>query len=652
MHEGRQRLAGREASRVATAIGRAARHILSQQKDDGHWCAELEGDTILESEYALLLYFLGRDDDPKIPRLASYVRAQQLESGGWSNYPGGPAEVSVSAKAYFFLKLAGDNAASPHMRAARHTIRELGGLDACNSYTRILFAIFGQLGWQEAPAVPPEIVLLPGWFYFNIYEMSSWSRAIVVPLSIIWAKKPLRRLAPRHGLDELKVERESPAAPVEPRRRRLWGRFFLGVDRLLKAIERLRLTPLRGRAVNAAESWMRERLVDSDGLGAIFPPMVNTVMALVCLGASPDDDEVLAELAELERLEIAEGEALRLQPCFSPVWDTALAVNALVATGRAADDPALVRACEWLVDREIRRSGDWRRRTADCEPSGWCFEYANAFYPDCDDTAEVLKALAAVDAGSGESTRRRAAIERGCAWQRAMQSTNGGWGAFDKDCDKEILEFVPFADHNAMIDPPTVDLTARSIRALLATGSDIADPAIRRALAFLYSEQERDGSWYGRWGANYIYGTWLALSALREAGEDLRSHAVQGGVRWLLSVQNEDGGWGESLDSYDDPAVKGRGESTASQTAWALMGLLAAGGLGDAQASAAIRRGVVRLLTTQRPDGSWYDENWTGTGFPKVFYLRYHLYACYFPLEALARFRTAAATHDGPGLAA
>jgi squalene-hopene/tetraprenyl-beta-curcumene cyclase len=687
-------------SPLALAIEATQSWLLAAQADDGHWCGELEGDTILETEYVILLHFLGRLDDPRVAKAARYVRRQQLPGGGWAIYPGGPPEVSGSVKAYFVLKIAGDDPAAAHMRRARQTILELGGIDACNSFTKIYLSICGQYDWWDCPAVPPEMMLLPRWLYFNLYEMSSWSRGIVVPLSIVWAMRPVRPVGPAHGIAELRLpagtarersERSAagagggaaartaadrpgtarPAAaaadsagaeertggglwavnaarlaPASLRNlalggaSRFWRIFFHALDRLLKAGERLALRPFRRRALARAEAWVLERLEDSDGLGAIFPPIVNTIFALCSLGYSAEDPVVQSQIAELEKLEIEEDGALRLQPCFSSVWDTALALHALADAGLASEHAALQGARRWLLDREIRRTGDWSVKAPGAPPGGWCFEYRNAFYPDCDDTAEVLTALAGLSGGAGEP-----AALRGLAWLLAMQNEDGGWGAFDRACDKQVLTHVPFADHNALLDPSTADVTGRVVDSLCRLGLSPEEPVLARAVAFLRAEQESDGSWYGRWGCNYIYGTWLVLRALARcdapAATRLSGSAVTAdascrrAAEWLLSCQNADGGWGESPRSYDDPAQKGKGASTAAQTAWALMGIFATG----LAATPAAERGVGYLLRTQRDDGSWYDEPWTATGFPSVFYLRYHLYAVYFPLMALAEYR-------------
>ncbi|MEP6801844.1 MAG: squalene--hopene cyclase [Acidobacteriota bacterium] len=632
------------ATPVTSAMDAARRYLLSIQSPDGHWCGELEGDTILESEYLLTLFFLGRAGDPRFEKAAEYLRRQQLPEGGWVNYPGGPAEVSASVKAYFALKLAGDPPDAPHMARARGVIRALGGIAACNSFTRIYLSVFGQSDWADCPAVPPELVLLPDWLPFNLYRMSSWSRAIVVPLSILWAFKPLCPVPDSARIDELRLE----APPAEgsrrraPARERRWRRFFVLVDRGLKFVERAPWKPFRERALRAAEAWILLRLEKSGGLGAIFPPIVNTILAMRCLGYPLDDPRLLSQIKELERLEIEEDETVRIQPCFSAVWDTALALLALRESGLAEDDSDLLRGAAWLIDREVRSVGDWQRRAPGLSPGGWFFEYENEFYPDADDTAEVLAALAEVRFPDGRAEeRRRAAVGRGLSWQLGMQNSDGGWAAFDRGCDNEALTFIPFADHNAMIDPSCEDITGRTLDALKKLGR-LSDPAVARATEFLSRRQEPDGTWYGRWGCNYIYGTWLALRGLESAGVDLSAERWQRAAGWLRRHQNSDGGWGELPRSYDDPSVKGIGPSTPSQTAWALMALLAAG----EGPSESVERGVDYLLCQQLYDGSWKDASWTGTGFPGVFYLRYHLYATYFPLWALSQYDRAKRRHE------
>lgn len=630
------RKAEERAQGLTGALERARENLLSLQEPDGHWCGELEADSVLESEYIILLHFLGRTDSGDARRAAEEIRRRQRPDGAWAIYPSGPDEVSASVKAYLALKLMGDSPEAPHMRRARRVIRELGGVEATNTYTRIYLALVGEYEWDLCPAIPPEMMLLPEWFAFNLYEISSWSRGIFVPLSILWAERPVRPVPEHASIDELRIgfgrRWELGESPFERR----WRSFFYAVDEGLKGLERLGVTPLRERALDAAERWIRERQADTDGLGAIFPAILNTVMALVTRGYSPEHPAVAGELEALERMTIREEETLRIQPALSPVWDTAQSIVALRESGLPADHPALERGAEWLVEREVRRPGDWCRKGVRAEPSGWYFEYANPFYPDCDDTAEVLYALESVrprDAGLRE--RVEAARERGLSWLLAMQNDDGGWAAFDRGChDQEFLACVPFADHNAMLDPSCADITGRVLTLLGQRGRDTGDPAVRGGVRFLRREQRADGSWYGRWGCNYLYGTAFALLGLADVGEDMRRERYRRSVQWLASVQNEDGGWGETLRTYAEPAAKGRGPSTAAQTAWALLALHAAG----ADESDAARRGLEYLVRTQQEDGGWDDETWTGTGFPEVFYLRYHYYDDYFPLLALATY--------------
>jgi squalene-hopene/tetraprenyl-beta-curcumene cyclase len=625
------------AEELTAAAGRARAGLLADQRPDGHWCGELEGDTILESEFVLLLAFLGRRDDPRVARAANHLRTKQQADGGWPNYPGGPAEISVSVKAYFALKIAGDPVDAPHMKRAAACVRKLGGAEATNSFTRFYLALLGQIPYSACASVPAELILLPRWFAFNVYAMSAWSRTIFVPLSVVDAFKPVTQLPDALGIRELFLAPpETPRWPAKPTAQWFsWTNFFLGIDWCIKKAQRLGLTPLRRWAVKRAVAWMRDRARDgeSDGIGAIFPPIVYHAIVLKALGVPAGDPEMQWVMGQLDDLSIEENGELRLQPCKSPVWDTALSLIGVADAGQAAASDEVEAAVQWLLDREVRRSGDWAKTVRGVEPGGWFFEYHNSHYPDVDDTAMVLIALAR----SGHHTRGAAlpAVHRALNWLVAMQNTNGGWGAFDRNIENEVLEKVPFADHNAMLDPACPDITARVLEALSHYGYRVGQEPVDRAVRFILGRQEETGAWFGRWGVNYVYGTWQVLVGLAAVGFDTSLPVARRAVRWLKDVQNADGGWGESCRSYDDPSQAGVGESTASQTAWAVLGLLAAG----EAASVEVRAGVEYLVGTQNAGGVWTEAPFTGTGFPRVFYLKYHMYPVYFPLMALARYQ-------------
>ena len=619
-------------------LQRARRCLLAQQRPDGHWRGELQGDTILESEYILLMAFLGREGEDKVRKAANYlVQQQRPDGGGWSNHPGGPVDINVSVKAYFALKLAGHAADTPHMRKAREAILAQGGAVRCNSYTKFYLAFLGQFPYENCAAVPPEMLFLPKWAYFNIYAMSAWTRTIIVPLSLFYAHKPIRRIPAERGVAELFVD--DPHKPVWPhtptRRLFTWTNFFLAADQMIKWLEVWGPQFVRRKAIEKASAWMIEHFNDSDGVGAIFPPIIYTIISLHCLGFAPESDEMRYALAQLDDLMIEEGDTLRVQPCFSPVWDTALSLNALAMAGADASHSAIVKATRWLLDREVRRPGDWSLMNPGVEPGGWYFEYRNGFYPDIDDTAMVLMGLART--GPQLPATAIPATKRGVNWLLHMQNQDGGWAAFDRDINHEILTKVPFADHNAMLDPSCPDITARALEALGQYGIRVGHPQVDRGVEFITRTQDKRGCWIGRCGVNYLYGTWQVLIGLEAAGYDMTQPMVRRAVAWLESAQQENGGWGETCQSYDDPALAGQGEVTASQTAWALLGLIAAG-----QAdSDAVRRGILYLIETQGPDGNWREDQFTGTGFPKVFYLKYHMYRLYFPLMALAQYKRA-----------
>jgi squalene-hopene/tetraprenyl-beta-curcumene cyclase len=619
--------------RLEQAIERGAEHLLSLQLEPGYWLGELEADSTLESDYIYYLHVLGKADPARISKLSNYVRQKQLADGGWSIYPGGPSELNATCKAYFALKLAGDDPKSAHMIQARETVLRLGGLERSNSYVRFYLAVAGALGWDLVPSILPEMMLLPSWFYLNIYEMSSWTRGIVIPMAILSALRPDWRLPERAHVDELFCDpKQKTAAFAWSDQLISWRNFFLATDRAMKLYEKLPWKPLRQRALREAKSWLLEHLERTEGLAAIYPAMMNSIFALIALGHGPDDPLTSREIREFARFEIEEENTIRLQPCVSPVWDTCIAMVALEEAGVPADHPALVKSAEWILSKQVLGPGDWQVKNKDAEPGGWVFEFRNDFYPDVDDTAFVLMALQRVK--FPDPTRMEAAVRRGIQWLLSMQNRDGGWAAFDRDNNKGFLCNIPFADHNAMLDPSTADVTARVLECLGRFGWSANHPAIQRALKFLLKDQCEDGSWFGRWGVNYVYGTSGVLRSLETVSLTAKEYC-QRAVRWLRSVQKSDGSFGESLRSYDEPHTKGEGASTASQTAWGLIGLLAGGETTDP----AIQNAVSYLVDQQNTDGSWSENEFTGTGFPCVFYLKYHLYRNSFPLYALARFR-------------
>jgi squalene-hopene/tetraprenyl-beta-curcumene cyclase len=626
-------------SRVAAATDAARRFLFSLQHREGYWCGELEADTTLESDYILLHTLLGTGNPERIRKAANYILRRQNEDGGWSIYLGGPSNISASVKAYFGLKLAGYRADHPALEKARRKILELGGVTQVNTFTKIYLCFFGQYDYMSVPAVPPEIVLFPNWFWFNIYEISSWSRGILVPLAIAYAKKPFKKIPPEMGVEELFLHGKSKKHMRLPWAKELvsWRNFFLVVDRVTHWLEAVHIRPLRSIAIRAAEKWILERFEGSDGLAAIYPAMMNSIIALRCLGYSLDDPQMIRALDEFEALGIEEEDTFRMQPCKSPVWDTAYALYALGESGVQRTEARLLAAADWMLRKQVTLSGDWAVKNWSANPGGWYFEFNNEFYPDVDDTAMVLLALAQVDHPDEGYLHKSA--ERAKEWVLSMQCRNGGWASFDKNNNRMVFQYVPFADHNAMLDPATVDITGRVLEMLAGGGGTRQQAAVKRAIKFIKQQQESDGSWFGRWGVNYIYGTMQVLRGLRAIGEDPHEAYIQQAAEWLRMMQNPDGGWGETCDSYDDPNKKGVGPSTASQTAWAVLGLLAAG---DTR-SDSLARGIAYLLRTQQKNGNWEEPYCTGTGFPRVFYLKYHLYRTYFPLLALTSYAKAMA---------
>ncbi|MFQ5714148.1 MAG: squalene--hopene cyclase [Candidatus Scalinduaceae bacterium] len=621
---------------LGSAIRKARSHLLKEQdKREGFWVGELEGDVALTAEYMMLMNFIDRVDVVKQKKAAKYLVETQQKDGGWNIYYKGPSDISISVKCYFALKLAGYSKEEPFMKKARDCILNMGGIMKSNTFTKIYLAIFGQFDWQGIPALPIEVILLPNSFYFNIYEFSYWSRCIVVPLGIIMAMKPKHSVGGNAALDELYV---IPRNKVSYRVVRDQDKFslknvFINIDSVLRRYEKNPFKPLRKLAIEKAEKWILQRLDKSGGLGAIWPAMVNSVMAMKCLGYRDEHPDYRRALLEIEKLEVYDKETLHMQPCVSPVWDTPWSIMALSESGLSNDHPALIKAGQWLLKREVRSFGDWSLKNPVKEPSGWYFQHANEFYPDSDDTTVVLMALRLIDLP--DKNRKREAILRGFKWLLGMQCRDGGWGSFDRDNNKEILNRIPFADWNALLDPSTGDLTARVLDLMAGLGYNKDYPPAGKAIEFLKKEQEEDGSWFGRWGVNYIYGTWSALSGLHLIKEDMTQDYVRKAASWLKSVQNRDGGWGETIKSYWNESFKAIGKSTASQTSWAILGLLCT----DERDSESVKNGIRFLIETQNEDGTWDEEEFTGTGFPKVFYLRYHMYRSYFPLLALSRYR-------------
>ncbi len=620
---------------VSDAISRAQQNLLRQQKPDGHWCGELLVDSTLCSDFVLFMHWLGEIDVSLQERCARHLLKRQLPDGGWNIYFGGPSEINASVKGYFALKLAGYSPDLPFMRKARETILRLGGIPRMNTFSKLYLALLGQFPWKYLPTIPVEMILLPTWSPFHIYKMSSWSRAMLIPLAIINHFKPTRSLPGNKQLHELYPLGTEQSDLRLPRSGRFWTwrNFFLRLNDVLKILHPLRIRPMRKRALEEAERWMLERIGEgSDGLAAVYPAMLNCMIALRVLGYPKDHPAYKKAAQDFAGLFVDDPEDFRIQPCLSPIWDTAINLIALAESGLPADDPALRRAAKWLLDKEVRIRGDWQHNNSHVEPSGWAFEYNNVYYPDVDDTAMVLMALRLAkpdNASELEKTFRRA-----LDWQMSFQCRDGGWGAFDKNVTTPWLEDMPFADHNAILDPTCSDLTARTLELLGYINFNPKVRSVRDGIHYLIETQESDGSWYGRWGVNYIYGTWQVLRGLRAINFDMTQDWILRGRDWLESCQNDDGGWGETCATYENPATKGIGKSTASQTAWAIMGICACGDLDRSS----IQRGLRFLLSTQKDDGSWDEPEITGTGFPGVFYLKYDMYRQNFPLLAFATY--------------
>jgi len=617
--------------RLDACVERAVRGLLGEQADEGYWCYEFEADCTIPSEYILMTHFMDEVDEELERKIAVYIRSKQAEHGGWPLYHGGDFDLSCTIKAYYALKIVGDSPDEPHMARAREAILARGGAVNANVFTKITLALYGQIPWRGVPFIPVEIMLLPKWFPFHISKVSYWSRTVMVPLFVLCTLKP--RAANPRGVDV----RELFVVPPEEERNyfpfRSWlNRVFLLLDRMGRALHPLVPGFIRRRAIAKAEAWVIERLNGTDGLGAIFPAMVNAHEMLALLGYPEDHPHRLATKEALRKLLVVKGDRAYCQPCVSPVWDTGLACLALQeADGHACRDDVL-RGLDWLRGRQLLdEPGDWRESRPGLRGGGWPFQFGNTHYPDIDDTPVVAWAML-----QSREPRYDESIERAAEWIRGMQSSNGGFASFDVDNTHYYLNEIPFADHGALLDPPTSDVTARCVTFLAMLDQVRFRESIDSGLAFLRSEQESDGSWFGRWGTNYIYGTWSVLTAMEAAGEDSREEHIRRAVEWLLDKQRADGGWGEDNYTYFDPTLAGKGKaSTSFQTAWALLGLMAAGEAG----SPAVRRGVAFLQRQQRSDGLWHDDEYTAPGFPRVFYLKYHGYSRYFPLWALARYR-------------
>ena len=630
---------------LTRGISASQDHLLGVQSPDGYWWGELEANSAIHAEYLLLTHFLGKADPERWRKIVNYLREMQLTEGGWPVWHGGPSDLNCTVESYFAMKLAGVDPADPAMRKAREVALALGGVPSTRVFTKMWLALFGQWDWRGAPALPPEIMLIPSWAPGNIYDFGAWARATVVACTILLSLKPTCPVPSYANIDELYPLGRHRTSYTFGKDGPLlsWTGFFRGVDKGLRFIEMPPVKPLRGTALRKAERWLVERQEEDGSWGGIQPPWVYSLMALKTLGYSMDHPVMVKGFAGFERFGRETADTFHTEPCVSPVWDTCLAMLALQDSGLPSTHPALAKSADWLLKNQILdHGGDWQVKRPDLQPGGWAFEFDNQTYPDVDDTAMVLIALRKM--GWDDNPRMVQAQKRGAAWMEGMQSSNGGWGSFDVDNNRKIMTAIPFCDFGEVIDPPTEDVTAHALEYFGRAGYDRRGDMTQRALRFLYDTQQPDGSWWGRWGVNYIYGLGSVLPALKWAGEDMGQPAVRKAIAWLESHQNADGGFGETCESYHNPALAGRGPSTASQTSWALLALISAGEVPSRTA----RRAVEYLLHTQKPHGSWDEPEFTGTGFPKVFMINYHMYRDYWPLMALGQYREALRQSPSP----
>ena len=622
--------------RLDSAIHKSHDFLLSRQTEEGYWVDELESNATITAELIFFMYFTETVDFEKQKKITTYLLHTQREDGSWPLYFGGPCDINSTVESYMALKLAEIPESRPEMIRAREAIFANGGIKSTRVFTKIFLAMFGQISWEVCPAVPVEIILLKNRFPLNIYEMSSWSRGTVVPLSIVISHKPVCYLPEGRGVKELftsddrKLDFEPDGSIFSS-----WRNFFIYLDKLIKFVGKSPWKPFRKIALKRALRWVIEHQEEQGDFAGIQPAMLNSLLAYHYEGISKDDPKWIKGWEAVERFLIDKREGTLLQACVSPLWDTAIAANALCDSGVSADHPALVKAAEWILSKQVVKEGDWAIKNPQVEPGGWPFEFYNELYPDCDDTAEILIFLNRIKLPN--SYHKLKESERATSWLLSMQCQSGGWAAFDVDNEKEILNQVPFADHGAMLDPPTADVSGRVLWLLSQIGFKKNHPKVEKVIGFLKEKQESDGSWWGRWGVNYIYGSWLALTGLASIGEDMSQPYVRRAMKWFEDHQNEDGGWGETCESYKTPSLAGNGTSTASQTSWAVMAMIA----GGEEKNLIVKRGIEFLLNRQKLYGSWYEDEFTGTGFPIHFFIKYHMYQHFFPLMALGKYRSA-----------